>query len=406
MAQEPEINLVEQGRERQTTKLRKKVYWSLVAMALVGAAPGLLVSDGPRESVLVLLFLFASLLVAAYVTDAVMMPIEVLRRRLEVRNYGDFEDNGFGLTDAADLDIGRDSFEFTTALAALRPAKPLDLEMPLPAELVAIEKQARAGRVSELAVESVRRDLFRHLSHQLKSPLANIKSRAEKIHRHRDEEETVLQEADTISSICMTLSTLIEQMLALSYVVSFEEKGAGQQKVNLSKEILTSANHRERVASDKGIVIDAQVEAGLWVRGQSALLQEMVSSLLDNAIRYSPEKSKIQVQARKLPGAKVASIIIQDEGPGIPESERERVFEPFYGAMGLDARGNMTFGTRRDRVIGPGVDKKSHGLGLALVKAVAKLHGANLTLNDAPGGQGLSVRIVMSTCEPPELPQH
>ncbi|MEJ6002635.1 sensor histidine kinase [Paucibacter soli] len=403
MATEPEINLVESGRERQTQRLRTKVYWSLFAVAMLAAAPGLLLAHGAAQNVLVIGALFLCLFVAARVTGTLMAPIEVLKRRLELRNYGDVEEDHYDQVEHSDVDLLSNSFEFSAMLASISPAPKLDMNMNLPAELVAIERQARAGRVSEIAVESVRRDLFRHLSHQLKSPLAMIKSHAEKAGNSVPEQggEIARRELQSIASLCMNTSSLIEQMLALGYVGAVEEKGIGNQRANLSTEIMTLVRHRERLAADKRIVLDCNVEAGLWVRGLSALLQEMISSLVDNAIRYSPEDSKILVQAARLPGTKVISVIIQDQGPGIPESERERVFEPFYGSMGLDERGNMTFGTRRDRTLGAGVDKTSHGLGLALVKAVSKLHGASLTLESGPQGVGLQARIVMTSTEPP-----
>ena len=148
--------------------------------------------------------------------------------------------------------------------------------------------------------------------------------------------------------------------------------------------------------------IEHYVEAGLWVKGMQPLLQEMVAALFDNALRYGPRGSVVTVEAKRLPSKLAIVVTVTDRGPGIPVHERERVFEPFYGSIGLDANGNMTYGTRRHRALGAGVDKSSHGLGLALVRAVAKLHGATVNLDSGPGGIGLCVRIVLCATSPPE----
>ena len=111
----------------------------------------------------------------------------------------------------------------------------------------------------------------------------------------------------------------------------------------------------------------------LAVSGDPILLAQALSNLIDNALKYAPENGAIEVAVRQRPDAAV-EIAVADNGPGISESEKAKVFERFY-------RGDASRGT-------PGV-----GLGLSLVQAVAKLHGSVLELSDRR--PGLCVMLVL-----------
>jgi two-component system sensor histidine kinase TctE len=112
-------------------------------------------------------------------------------------------------------------------------------------------------------------------------------------------------------------------------------------------------------------------EVASRVQGNATLLKELVRNLLDNAINYTPAGG--QVTARLLTDrfGGVVVLLVEDTGPGIPESEREQVFEPFYRALGTNVDGS--------------------GLGLAIVKEIALQHGASIDIGDADWrGQALS----------------
>lgn len=399
MRAEEEASLIEKGRERGTATLRSKVHWALVSMVIAGAVPGLLFADTPAKIWVTLAVVIVAAVAAVWVADFLVRPVLVLKRRLEVKNYGDqaMED----VEDSAKL--GEGGFELAAWMLSVGPKRDADLQVGLPVELAAIERLARAGRVSEIAMESVRRDLFRHLSHQLKSPLASIKALSQSARAGAEvgDIQGVTKSLATVEAIGQSMAGLVEQMLAMAWVEGLEEQGLSGRKANLSEAIMDLVGFRERAAADKQMRLEASVEAGLWVKGQQQLLQEMVVSLVDNSIRYAPAGTSIVIEARRLPSTRTVVVSVTDRGPGIPVQERERVFEPFYGSIGLDARGIMTFGTRRHRALGAGVEKTSHGLGLALVRSVAKLHGAHVTLDSGPGGIGLCARIALTTAEPP-----
>ena len=97
----------------------------------------------------------------------------------------------------------------------------------------------------------------------------------------------------------------------------------------------------------------------------------MLRNLIDNAIRYSPAGGSVRVRASTEGGA--ATLTVSDQGPGIPAEERDKVGQRFYRILGTEEFGS--------------------GLGLSIVKRIAELHGANLSLGDAAQGRGLQVAV-------------
>lgn len=389
------------GRERQTSTYRGRLYLALTAITTLAATPGLLSASRPKDVWIAVATVAALLLANLWIVDKLMAPIYALKRRLEIKNYGE---DGARQLQQQEEEVDADSgFDVNTLVRALTPStKDVDVKQSLPSEFNSIERLARAGRVSELAMESVKRDLFRHLSHQLKSPLAIIRSHVQttKSALLVSDQATGNEALDEIDRMSFNMSSLVEQMLAMSYVVTLEESGLAGQAANISGAIMEVVKLRRKLAEQKAIEIRTDVEAGLWVRGNKILLQELVAALIDNSLRYSPEGTFIQVAANRVPGTKAMVLTVTDQGRGIPEKERERVFDPFYGSTGTDENGNTTYGSRVHRSLGSGHDK-SHGLGLSLVKAIVNLHGATISLGDGPGKRGLMVRVLFPTIAAP-----
>jgi two-component system sensor histidine kinase TctE len=124
---------------------------------------------------------------------------------------------------------------------------------------------------------------------------------------------------------------------------------------------------------------------GVWLPGNPTLLQEMIRNLLDNAIIYTPSSAEHPgvITARVLadPFGHVLILQVEDSGPGIPESERELVLQPFYRTLGTNVDGS--------------------GLGLPIVLEIARQHNAEIKIEDAhpghvPPGTRVSVRFVLS----------
>jgi two-component system OmpR family sensor kinase len=125
------------------------------------------------------------------------------------------------------------------------------------------------------------------------------------------------------------------------------------------------------LAQQRRIDIRLEVPAEISVKGDAEALRILVRNLLDNAVRYSPEGSLVQVRLSSRPGQAVLEVT--DAGPGIAAADRSRAFARFYRAPGVSAGGT--------------------GLGLAIVKAIAQRHGAEVTLDQAQP-QGLRVEVV------------
>jgi two-component system sensor histidine kinase TctE len=125
----------------------------------------------------------------------------------------------------------------------------------------------------------------------------------------------------------------------------------------------------------KNIDLSLEAEHECIVSGQALLLHEMIANLADNALRYTPQGGTVAL--RVMENADSVALEVEDSGYGIAAAERERVFAPFYRAASTLERN-------------PG----GAGLGLAIVRDIATLHGATITLGDAGGGQGLKVRVV------------
>jgi two-component system sensor histidine kinase TctE len=109
----------------------------------------------------------------------------------------------------------------------------------------------------------------------------------------------------------------------------------------------------------------------VYVRGDEVLLRELLGNLLDNAIVYGKERGNIIVKLKNSP---TPSLIVEDDGPGIPDLERDKIFERFYRIPGSSGNGC--------------------GLGLAIVKEIADLHKARLELNLVSTAGGTRVTVV------------
>jgi two-component system sensor histidine kinase TctE len=112
-------------------------------------------------------------------------------------------------------------------------------------------------------------------------------------------------------------------------------------------------------------------DSAAWIEGNAFLLQEMLANLIDNAIRYTQQGGQVTVRVAVGPDA--VALSVEDNGPGIPELERERVFERFYRVLGTRVEGC--------------------GLGLAIVREIALSHRAEVTLAAGAGGQGTMARV-------------
>jgi len=163
-------------------------------------------------------------------------------------------------------------------------------------------------------------------------------------------------------------SRLVEQLLLLA---RHEPHSPPERKViSLTACIEQAANDVQAFQLSRHVTLQYGVLEQVHIPGDAESLRIMVRNLLDNAIRYIPENGVVQIDLAT--AGNIAGLTIQDSGAGIPEEDRERVFDRFY------------------RV--PGTSPSGSGLGMAIVKAIAEQHDAVIVLDKAVLG-GLSIHI-------------
>ncbi len=202
------------------------------------------------------------------------------------------------------------------------------------------------------------------VAHDLRGPLTRIRGHIElalagpaDAERYRQALDTALAESERLRR---TLDALLHIGQAEAGTI-----GMDMQAIDLGVVARDVLDLYQPSAEDKALEIDADIVAGNRIRGNRQLLAQALANLLDNAIKYTRESGRIGVRVEGHAGQ--IRLEVWDTGPGIPEADRARVLERF---VRLDTS-RTTLGS---------------GLGLALVAAVAKLHGATLTLGDnAPG---------------------
>ena len=207
-------------------------------------------------------------------------------------------------------------------------------------------------------------------AHQLKTPLAGLRMQADLAQRETDADE-LKKSLKHIGRASIRATHTVNQLLALARAETTGRALAKQRVdlVNIAREVMADSVPR---AMEKGIDLGydgpAAGEKTSQLLGNPTLLKELVRNLLDNAINYTPEKGRVTLRILSDPFSGVLVLLVEDSGPGIPESERELVFQPFYRALGTNVDGS--------------------GLGLAIVQEIATQHDATISIEDTnPHGQ-------------------
>lgn len=210
-------------------------------------------------------------------------------------------------------------------------------------------------------------------AHQLKTPLAGLRTQAElaarALQRGAATPEELKRSLDQIALSSQQAAHTVSQLLALAR----SETGAEVMQrepldlAGLARE--TMQDFVPRALSRRiDLGFDGPDRCELKVDGLPWMLVELIRNLVDNALQYTPEGGTVTVRITEDPFGRVVVLQVEDNGPGIPEGVRERVFEPFY------------------RQLGTGVD--GSGLGLAIARQIARQHGTDIELEDARPRRG------------------
>ena len=242
---------------------------------------------------------------------------------------------------------------------------PSDLS-PIPGTHVIAEVKTLTDTINNLlgklstAITSEQR-FIANAAHQLRTPLAGLRLQAERAQR----EQNVLTMRPALSQIQTSadkVSHLITQLLALARSGSIEGTHH-MEKIDLYDLVKNVCIEWIPKALEKDIEISFDAEKAHFIKGNKVLLIELLANLLNNAINYGYQQGKIFVRLRIKPKL---CLSIEDDGPGIPKSERDKIFERFY------------------RI--PGSSGDGCGLGLAIVKEIADLHQLKLLLLSSKSG--------------------
>jgi two-component system, OmpR family, sensor histidine kinase TctE len=249
---------------------------------------------------------------------------------------------------------------------------------PLPETNVPAELQSLTGAMNGLFARlgvalSAQRRFVADAAHQLRTPLAGIRTQAELALRQGDLAD-VRHTLTQLNAASGRTTRLVNQLLSLARAEPGAEHAQAIEKIDLRALARTTTMEWVPQAIEHHIDLGFEGDEPVWIEGDPLLLKEMLSNLLDNALRYTPAGG--QVTVRTALSNKRPELTVDDNGPGIPPEEREQVFERFYRVLGSGAEGC--------------------GLGLAIVREIAEGHGARVALGTGSGGNGTSVRVTFS----------
>lgn len=231
--------------------------------------------------------------------------------------------------------------------------------------------------VSDLQrLERIRRDFVANVSHELKTPIAAIRGLVETLLDDKKVSPTIRHRfLNKIQNQSTRASSVVAELLTLSRLES-QGNLPEASSVDLCEIIRSHFQILLQAAEEKGINVELDLpKTAVTVFGDEEALRQMMSNLLDNAFKYTPNDGQVWVRLKKANDN--AIVEVQDTGIGIESKDQDRIFERFYRVDKARSRG--LGGT---------------GLGLAIVKHIALAHGATVTVESIPG-QGSTFQVTM-----------
>lgn len=232
-----------------------------------------------------------------------------------------------------------------------------------------------ADRIEELI--SRQRQLIYDLSHELRSPLARLNVALD-LGRKRKGDDPAF---DHMEQDLERLSDMIERMLTLAKLDT-SAAPVRMQRVNLTDIIKRIVHDAEFESRERDGIIQLTADGECSIQGNEELLRSAIENVIRNAIRYTAAQTSVEIdlQRRDIEDAGCVSLIIRDYGPGVPEQELGKIFQPFYRVT--DARDRQSGGT---------------GLGLAIADRVVRIHGGLIRAENAtPQGLRIDIRLPAS----------
>ncbi|MFD9905236.1 sensor histidine kinase [Streptomyces sp. NPDC059063] len=239
--------------------------------------------------------------------------------------------------------------------------------------LLLVEDLTEARRI-----EAVRRDFVANVSHELKTPVGALSLLSEAVMDAADDPEAVERFAGRMQTEATRLTNLVQELIDLSRVQN-DDPLEDAEPVRVDELVAEAIDRCRHQAGTKQITMAAGGTAELHVWGNRGQLAAALGNLVENAVNYSPARTRVGIAARRVtaPGGDLIEIAVTDQGIGISDKDKERIFERFYRVD--PARSRATGGT---------------GLGLAIVKHVAASHGGEVTVWSSEGqGSTFTLRL-------------
>jgi two-component system, OmpR family, sensor histidine kinase TctE len=255
-------------------------------------------------------------------------------------------------------------------LHADAPLSRIPMDQGLPREVLPLVEEINTQVENLSAVHRLNQRFIADAAHQLRTPLAKLRLQIELAGIEKEPEAHARALNDAIVVIERT-SHVVHQLLTLAKV---DESGGDVQGTSQTDIALVAREEVERRVDEAlGLGVDlgyAGPFKPVIVQGRDALLREAVSNLLDNALRYAASGRQVTVGVQTTR----PELFVEDKGPGIPQPERTRACDRFYRL--------------------PGSSGDGCGLGLAIVREIARRHHASLVLEGGPDGVGLRARMI------------
>jgi two-component system sensor histidine kinase TctE len=247
-----------------------------------------------------------------------------------------------------------------------------EIDMPdVPTEVMILVNSVNTLMKQLEGVLNAQNRFIADAAHQLRTPLAGAQAQLELALEESDPEQHKIL-LERVNASMERLSHTISQLLSLARNQQDASHSMALSQLNLNQIAQEVTTDMVPTAIKKDIDLGFEAsELSAMILGDSKRLKEMLYNLIDNALLYTPRGGKVTVNVKREAGEIVLSV--EDNGPGIPKEEREKVFERFHRIMGTGQEGS--------------------GLGLAIVMEIAQLHQANVEISDEPMKKGLNIQV-------------
>ncbi len=229
--------------------------------------------------------------------------------------------------------------------------------------------------------QSIRNDFVANVSHELMTPVGAVSLLSEAIEDAAEDQDAVRHFAASLQRESARLSAMVQDIIELSRLQGTDVVAKGTA-VDVNRTVQEAVERSRLAAESRNISLKVGGHVQIPVFGDPDMLVTAVRNLIDNAVRYSPEDTRVGVGLRERGG--MVQVTVTDQGPGISDAEQDRIFERFYRVD--SARSRQTGGT---------------GLGLSIVKHVMAQHGGEVSVWSQPG-RGSTFTLLLPPMDDPE----